>query len=71
MSGSFGTSALLGTLPQVCTKLGLTRDVRTPDLGSEPMRQEEGVGIRRPRSGGVPACSQSCSQLVVTVIPLV
>ena len=34
MSRSFGTLVQLNTLLQVCTKLGLTRDSRMPDLGS-------------------------------------
>ena len=69
MSGSFGTLAILCTLPQVCTKLGLTRDGRVPDLGSEPRRQEEGVRIAA--SGGVSDCSQSCSQFVTRSLPWV
>ena len=35
MSRSFGTLVQLNTLLQVCTKLGLTRDGRMPDLGSD------------------------------------
>ena len=35
MSRSFGTLGQLNTLIQVCNKLGLTRDGRMPDLGSD------------------------------------
>ena len=35
MSRSFGTLVQLNTLLRVCTKLGLTRDGRMPDLGSD------------------------------------
>jgi len=35
MSRSFGTLFQLNTLLQVCTNLGLTRDGRMPDLGSD------------------------------------
>ena len=35
ISRSFGTLVQLNTLLQVCTKLGLTRDGRMPDLGSD------------------------------------
>ena len=46
MSGSFGTLAILGTLPQVCTKLGLTRDGRVSDLGSDQGAKQKASELR-------------------------
>ena len=65
MSRSFGTLVQLKTLLQVCTKLGLTRDGRMPDLGSD-----QGAKQKASRRGGLD-CSQSCSQFVTQSLPSV
>ena len=46
MSRSFGTLVQLNTLLQVCTKLGLTRDGRMPDLGSDQGAKQKASELR-------------------------
>ena len=48
MSRSFGTLVQLNTLLQVCTKLGLTRDGRMPDLGSDQGAKYKASEFARP-----------------------
>ena len=55
MSRSFGTLVQLKTLLQVCTKLGLTRDGRMPDLGSDQGARQKASELRARR--GLPDCS--------------
>ena len=47
MSRSFGTMVQLNTLLQVCIQLGLTRDGRIPDLGSDLGAKKQASDIRR------------------------
>ena len=70
MGRSFGTLVQLNTLLQVCTKLGLTRDGRMPDLGSDQGAKYT-VRRRNYAPGGASDCSQSCSQLVTRSLPYV
>ena len=51
MSRSFGTLVQLNTLLRVCTKLGLTRDGRMPDLGSDQGAKQKASELR---PGGQP-----------------
>ena len=46
MSRSFGTLVQLNTLLQVCTKLGLARDGRMPDLGSDQGAKQKASELR-------------------------
>ena len=69
MSRSFGTLVQLKTLLQVCTKLGLTRDGRMPDFGSDQGARQKASELRA--RTGLPDCSQSCSQLVTRSLPSV
>ena len=52
MSRSFGTLVQLNTLLQVCTKLGLTRDGRMPDLGSDQGAKHKASELRARRGLG-------------------
>ena len=49
MSRSFGTLVQLNTLLQVCTKLGLARDGRMPDLGSDQGAKHKASELRARR----------------------
>ena len=69
MSRSFGTLVQLNTLLQVCTKLGLARDGRMPDLGSDQGAKHKASELRARR--GLRDCSQSCSQFVTRSLPSV
>ena len=53
MSRSFGTLVQLNTLLQVCTKLGLTRDGRMPDLGSDQGAKYKASELRALRGLGL------------------
>ena len=53
MSRSFGTLVQLSTLLQVCTKLGLTRDGRMPDLGSDQGAKHKASELRARRGLGL------------------
>ena len=53
MSRSFGTLVQLNTLLQVCTKLGLTRDGRMPDLGSDQGAKHKASELRARRGLGL------------------
>ena len=48
MIRSVGSLGQLNILVQVWTKLGLTRDDRMPDLGSDQGAKQKGIGIRHP-----------------------
>ena len=69
MSRSFGTLVQLNTLLQVCTKLGLTRDGRMPDLGSDQGAKHKASDNYAP--GGASDCSQRCSQFATRSLPSV
>ena len=71
MSRSFGTLVQLNTLLKVCSKLGVTRDGRMSDLWSDQGAKKKASEYRLhcPAPGGVPDCSQSCSQLVTRMLP--
>ena len=49
MSRSFGTLVQLNILLQVCTKLGLARDGRMPDLGSDQGAKHKASELRARR----------------------
>ena len=53
MSRSFGTLVQLNTLLQVCTKLGLARDGRMPDLGSDQGAKHKASELRARRGLGL------------------
>ena len=53
MSRSFGTLVQLKTLLQVCTKLGLTRDGRMPDFGSDQGARQKASELRARRGLGL------------------
>ena len=53
MSRSFGTLVQLNTLLQVCTDLGLTRDGRMPDLGSDQGAKYKASELRARRGLGL------------------
>ena len=53
MSRSFGTLVQLNILLQVCTKLGLARDGRMPDLGSDQGAKHKASELRARRGLGL------------------
>ena len=69
MSRSFGTLVQLNILLQVCTKLGLARDGRMPDLGSDQGAKHKASDNYAP--GGASDCSQRCSQFATRSLPSV
>ena len=67
MSRSFGTLVQLNTLLQVCTKLGLTRDGRMPDLGSDQGAKYKASELRARRGLGLFTEMFTARYTVVTI----
>ena len=69
LSRSFGTLVQLKTLLQVCTKLGLTRDGRMPDFGSDQGARQKASELRARRGLGL--FTELFTQLVTRSLPSV